>query len=516
MAEIKLYGNAVNGDGKYIISPFDIAAPKADGKTAYTEDDKSDDKNIVSYINSKVASLTSGIGAVKTGIQSASFVEPTLSPNVGGSATTELTITAKDGSTAKPKLTVGLPSADTIVTSANSYINLISVVNKLGTSYNTLNTTVTEINGSGTGYRKADTETLKSAKDYTDKQITGALGTVYKVKGTKSLTEIKALTDVKEGDVYNVSNDFLIDGKHYSEYTNIVFLADSSSVVYNDKTGFGGIQVDALGGVQDLSDYALKAETVHSVSITTPNDITLDTNDKVIGRAIFIRDNDSTTMEIKAKLPRSLITAYKEGYLTSKNNKISLETGIKYLGDSDSSLVIHPLAYQSASGSITFINATVSTPPTMSLTVQGELGTTYSDRYSIPTISPGNYGFAAAGAGINVNNGVISIPENSFNASNYLSISYTTKGDNGKYFLLDIVCSGKGSDDVIPLQKCDSTTLGIKIEAGHGTEDILLLQKDNRLALKADKLIGKVDTNTTNITSLEKRVAALETLLSLA
>lgn len=516
MAEIKLYGNAVNGDGKYIISPFDIAAPKADGKTAYTDDDKSDNKNIVYYINSKVASLTSGIGAVKTGIQSASFVEPTLSPAVGGSATTELTITAKDGSSAKPKLTVGLPSADTIVTSASAYINLIKDFKNLQSSHTTLNTTVAEINGSDTGYRKADTETLKSAKDYTDKQITGALGTVYKVKGTKSLTEIKALTDVKEGDVYNVSNDFLIDGKHYSEYTNIVFLADSSSVVYNVKTGFSGVQVDALGGVQDLSDYSLKAETVQSVSITTPNDITLGADDKLIGRAIFIRANDSTTMEIKAKLPGNLVTVNSVGYLTSENNKILLETGLMSLDGVYEPLDINPLSYQNVSADITFSTSTASGNPMMSLTARGELGTTYLNRYSIPTISSGNYGFAAAGAGINVNNGVISIPENSFNTSKYLSISYTTNGDNGKDFLLDIVCSSKGSVDVIPLQKCDSTTLGIKIEAGRGTEDILLLQKDNHLALKADKLIGKVDTNTTNITSLEKRVTALETLLSLA
>lgn len=514
MAEIKLYGNAVNGDGKYIISPFDIAAPKADGKTAYTDDDKADNKNIVSYINSKVGSLTSVIGAVKPGIQSASFVAPTLSPNVGGSTTTELTITAKDGSTAKSKLTIGLPSADTIVTGANSYINLIKEFKSLQNSYSTLNTTVTAINGSDTGYRKGDKDTLKSANEYTDKQITGALGTVYKVKGTKSLTEIKALTDVKEGDVYNVSNDFLIDGKHYSEYTNIVFLADSSSVVYNDKTGFGGAQVDALGGVQDLSDYSLNAETVKNISVTVPTDTTLSADDKVIGRAIFIRGNDSTTMEIKAKLPGNLVKSKSTAYLKSNNHQLSLYTGLTDL--SDSAIHVRQLSYQDVSTSISFSTSTSSDSPAMHIAAKGELGTTYTVWYTIPTISPDNYGFAAAGKGINVNNGVISIPENGFSTSKYLSISYITNEDNGKDFLLDIVCSSKGSADVIPLQKCDSTTLGIKIEAGHGTEDILLLQKDNRLALKADKLIGKVDTNTTNITSLEKRVAALETLLSLA
>lgn len=513
MAEIKLYGNAVNGDGKYIISPFDIAAPKADGKTAYTEDDKAADKNIVSYINSKVASLTSGIGAVKTGIQSASFspltAAPVLQSNENAISYISLSVLAKDGSEAKGGFTFVLPSANKIVQTASSYTYLVDVVNKLGTSYNTLNTTVTTINNaSGAGsFRQGDADTLKSAKDYTDKQITGTLGTVYKVKGTKSLTEIKALTDVKEGDVYNVSNDFLIDGKHYSEYTNIVFLADSSSVVYNDRTGFGGIQVDALGGVQDLSYYSFKANTVSTVTVNDNNNALSDTGAQTTIATIGASKEDGTTqapISVTAKLPTTL-AKLSSPKITAASNKLSI-TGLTNL----SGTTVTPLSYANTKVSVVTSAPSATEPQSFTVSVTGELGTTVTSApTSLITADSTKFGVVKIGKGINVSGGVIELPKNTFTNTPYVSITSSTNGTNGTDFVFDITCcTSAPNPSIIPLQKCDVNTLGIKYN----------LVKATYVKVYADGLDMAFDDSalSTKITGIESRISALETLLSLA
>ena len=506
MAEIKLYGNAVNGDGKYIISPFDIAAPKADGKTAYTEDDKAADKNIVSYINSKVASMTSEIGAVKPGIQSASFVEPTLSPNVGGSATTELTIIAKNGSTAKPKLTIGLPSADAIVREASSYTNLVAKFKELQNSYSTLNTTVTDINGSSSGYRKGDTDTLKAAKKYADDKVNN-LGDVYHIEGTKSLTEAKALTNVKKGSVYNISEAFTIDGKQYPEYTNLLFIVDTATVTWDSDKGFDGTQVDALGGVQDLSNYSLKANSVETIVVNDADNALSDTGAATTITTIGAGKEDGTTqapISVTAKLPTTLVKA-NSAKITAASNKLSI-SGLTNL----SGTAVTPLSYANTKVSVVTTAPSATQTQGFTVSVTGELGTTATSvSTSLITADSTKFGVVKIGKGINVANGEITAQENTFTTTPYVSITSSINSTNGTDFVFDINCNtGTPTPLIIPLQKCDSTTLGIKYNLTKSTY-VKVSANGLDMAFDDSKLSDK-------ITGIESRISVLETLLSLA
>ena len=521
MAKIKLYGNAVNGDGKYLISPFDIAAPKADGKTAYTEDDKADDKNIVSYINSKVASLTSGIGAVKTGLQSGSFVEGTLSPAAGDSVETTLIITAKDGSTVKPKLSIGLPSADTIVTGASSYTNLVTEFKKLQTSYGTLNTTVGTINGTAStanSFRKGDADTLTEAKKYADEKVNN-LGDVYHIEGTKSLTEIKALTDVKKGSVFNVSEAFTIDGKSYPEYTNLLFLVDAATVTWDSTKGFDGTQVDALGGVQDLSNYSLKANTVELVEVTVPYDTTLLSTNKTLASIKTKKAGNafSNTVSINAKLPENLLqwNPSQAPIISMRSNdyNIYLENGIQRIGEDN--LTVQPMSYNNIETTISFLLGEETMNhfriPFAYICTKGEFGTTYANACTLPTAAPKLFGMVCPGAGINISDGVISCQTNEFVPGTGISIESSVMPNSMRFTIgLDGVKDISNTGDVtcIPLVKTNRG-LGICVDNNNNGYISLYRNGANNLEINTSGLNNK-------FTSIESRITALETLLSLA
>lgn len=506
MAEIKLYGNAVNGDGKYIISPFDIAAPKADGKTAYTEDDKADDKNIVSYINSKVASLTSGIGAVKTGIAEVTFYPSTVNLTPGMTVKTDLTILAKDSSKAADELSITMPSADTIVTGASSYTNLVNEFKKLQTSYSTLNTTVGTINGASSGYRKGDTDTLKAAKKYADDKVNN-LGDVYHIEGTKSLTEAKALSNVKKGSVYNISEAFTIDGKQYPEYTNLLFIADTPTVTWDSNKGFVGTQVDALGGVQDLSAYSLKANTVSTIIFNDNNNALSDTGAATTITTIDIyhgAGSVQTLIPVTAKLPTTLVKV-NEAKLTAYLNELKI-SGMNNL----SGTTVTPLTYANTVISVTTVTPSSTETQKFTFSVTGELGTTgIAGPIPLSKASDSRYGVVKIGRGINVSNGVITARENTFSTTPYMSMTSSPNATDGTKFIFDINCNTETpGTSIIPLQKCDASTLGIKYN----------LNKSTYVKVWANGLDMAFDDSelSTKIAGIESRITALETLLSLA
>lgn len=506
MAEIKLYGNAVNGDGKYIISPFDIAAPKADGKTAYTEDDKAADKNIVSYINSKVATLTSGIGAVKTGIAEVTFGTKALDLIPDSTVITTLLVRGNDGSKATDILSFTMPSADTIVGGASSYTNLVAKFKELQNSYSTLNTTVTDINGSSSGYRKGDTDTLKAAKKYADDKVNN-LGDVYHIEGTKSLTEAKALTNVKKGSVYNISEAFKIDGKPYPEYTNLLFLVDAATVTWDSTKGFDGTQVDALGGVQDLSAYSLKANTVQTIIVDDADIALSDTGAKTTIATVGAGKENGTTqapVNVTAKLPTTLVKA-SSAKITAASNKLSI-TGLTNL----SGTAVTPLTYANTKVSVTTVLPSSTQTQCFTVSVTGELGTTdTSVRTSLITADSTKFGVVKIGKGINVTNGAITAQENTFTTTPYVSITSKSNATNGTDFTFDIKCNtAVPGKSIIPLQKCDANTLGIKYNATKATYTKVSANGLD-MAFDDSALVRK-------ITSIESRITALETLLSLA
>lgn len=78
------------------------------------------------------------------------------------------------------------------------------------------------------------------------KKIDNSIAGLYRLKGTKqTLAEVKALTGVKKGDVWNVAKGFTLNGRPYTDGTNVVATADMA-------TGATEANWDALGGTISL------------------------------------------------------------------------------------------------------------------------------------------------------------------------------------------------------------------------------------------------------------------------
>lgn len=98
-------------------------------------------------------------------------------------------------------------------------------------------------------------EALSAAQGKALNDRISGLGSVYRVKGTKTnLSDVLALTDAKVGDVWNVTNEFTLQGKKYPAGTNVVCVTATSSSAHDDRNW------DALGGTVDLTPYLTKSD----------------------------------------------------------------------------------------------------------------------------------------------------------------------------------------------------------------------------------------------------------------
>lgn len=97
-------------------------------------------------------------------------------------------------------------------------------------------------------YTKAQADSAITAK------VNAAVASVYRVKGTKAtIAEVTALTNVKCGDVWNVTAEFTLGGKKYPAGTNVVALADNSAA---DAANW-----DALGGTVDMAGHTAEMKS---------------------------------------------------------------------------------------------------------------------------------------------------------------------------------------------------------------------------------------------------------------
>lgn len=97
-------------------------------------------------------------------------------------------------------------------------------------------------------YTKAQADSAITAK------VNAAVASVYRVKGTKAtIADVTALTNVKCGDVWNVTAEFTLGGKKYPAGTNVVALADKSAA---DAANW-----DALGGTVDLAGHTAEMKS---------------------------------------------------------------------------------------------------------------------------------------------------------------------------------------------------------------------------------------------------------------
>lgn len=103
------------------------------------------------------------------------------------------------------------------------------------------------------------TRVLSAAQGKVLNDKISALGSVYRIKGTKTnLSDVLALTNAKVGDVWNVTNAFTLGGKPYPANTNVVCLVATNTSDHDENNW------DPIGGTVDLSPYAKKTEVEES------------------------------------------------------------------------------------------------------------------------------------------------------------------------------------------------------------------------------------------------------------
>lgn len=102
----------------------------------------------------------------------------------------------------------------------------------------------------------ADVYTKEQADSAITAKVNAAVASVYRVKGTKAtIAEVTALTNVKCGDVWNVTAEFTLGGKKYPAGTNVVALADKSAADAANWDALGGT-VDMAGHTQEMKTWA--------------------------------------------------------------------------------------------------------------------------------------------------------------------------------------------------------------------------------------------------------------------
>jgi hypothetical protein len=105
------------------------------------------------------------------------------------------------------------------------------------------------------------TNALSAAQGKALNDKISALGSVYRIKGTKTnFSEVLALTDAKVGDAWNVTNAFTFGGKPYPANTNVVCLVATSTSDHDENNW------DPIGGTVDLSAYIPKSDIVNAVT----------------------------------------------------------------------------------------------------------------------------------------------------------------------------------------------------------------------------------------------------------
>ena len=108
----------------------------------------------------------------------------------------------------------------------------------------------------GTKANSADVYTKAQADSAITAKVNAAVASVYRVKGTKAtIAEVTALTNVKSGDVWNVTAEFTLGGKKYPAGTNVVALADKSAADAANWDALGGT-VDMAGHTQEMKTWA--------------------------------------------------------------------------------------------------------------------------------------------------------------------------------------------------------------------------------------------------------------------
>ena len=154
-----------------------------------------------------------------------------------------------------------------------------------------------------------------SVKSYVDGQVSQAISSVYRVKGSVATYEGLPTTGLTVGDVYNVVAEATVGGKWYPAGTNWV---------YNESHVW-----DPLGGTIDLTPYALKTDLQSEAASRTSVDKEI--NDKIGGSYSSSSTVADAISAARTSADDSLksITGTGSDYLTVTIDAVAGEAGAK-------------------------------------------------------------------------------------------------------------------------------------------------------------------------------------------
>lgn len=348
-------------------------------------------------------------------------------------------------------------------------------------------------------YTKAQADSAITAK------VNAAVASVYRVKGTKAtIAEVTALTNVKCGDVWNVTAEFTLGGKKYPAGTNVVALADKSAA---DAANW-----DALGGTVDMAGHTAEMKSW--------------ANGQFAGKAYEAKVTTNTS-NISSLTTRVTAAEGKfAGYYTKGETDTKL--GTKANSDDVYTKLQTDNAISAVSDNMDVLYVNLIAQSSVAVTIENSSSTSSGGTITFGKYKTGmgslvseGYGFYRTIGGRHYRDmGTISQPEGYGKATtilDYKGNKYFSDGTNlyfwdGKGPLKKIVDLSTVKSDVA--KKANSEDVYTK-----GTIDTKLAEKAttasvNSLTTRVTAVETKASTNASNITNLTSRVGAVESKFS--
>lgn len=357
----------------------------------------------------------------------------------------------------------------------------------------------------GTKANSADVYTKAQADSAITAKVNAAVASVYRVKGTKAtIAEVTALTNVKCGDVWNVTAEFTLGGKKYPAGTNVVALADKSAADAANWDALGGT-VDMAGHTAEMKSWANGqfAGKAYEAKVTTNT-----SNISSLTTRVTAAEGKFAGYYTKGETDTKLGTKANSADVYTK---LQTDNAISAVSDNMDVLYVNLIAQSSVAVTIESSSSTSSG------------GTITFGKYKtgMGSLVSEGYGFYRTIGGRHYRDmGTISQPEGYGKATtilDYKGNKYFSDGTNlyfwdGKGPLKKIVDLSTVKSDVA--KKANSEDVYTK-----GTIDTKLAEKAttasvNSLTTRVTAVETKASTNASNITNLTSRVGAVESKFS--
>lgn len=450
-------------------------------------------KNNQEAINGAFKSAIDALDAKPSGgVKSVAFDPADVTLKLGAAAPLKLTVTGKDNEPAAGTANITLPSAETVVTTAQSFTTLKSTVDTIN------GTEATE--GS---YKKY----VKTKIDEVNNTIASKMSAVYNIKGSTTETDLKAnKAGVKKGDVFNLTSEVTITGVKYPAGTNVVMLkefAAGTAIELKDST------CDALSGIQAVAPKAVtiggdvSALAVGGAAKTFNVGVTIDSTktseNKSISIAKITAPTISNSLAFDGTSKLSLTSSFNGGTaFTAVANAV--ETSYTFGVNSEETNGLAKFKFGSA-----FATAPVA---------GGLVETGGAVRSVITSVKTANKGATSQTAFNALLNKFIT-PSAQFDSTKSV-LEYTLTVDNSVF---DAPATDPTS---VPLTTTadGNHILGARLQDAPKDENTLVYVEnkgDGKISVNFDNLSKKLESSITNgLTPLIARVTAIENLLALA